>query len=144
MNSWHWNTKTWWVSIFFPFGPVRCFSFTMHKTTDGEYKVKAIRSLWYARTQCACGHPCCTVRFKSSCKIPQSFAAHLLCHKCSRQINYKDKLEQILEILVDKESQRICKIYKRYSYTYVCPVIMNLWSVNGVTSSLQRQRKRNT
>lgn len=29
-------------------------------------------------------------------------------------------------ILVDKESQRICKIYKRYSYTYACPVIMNL------------------
>lgn len=133
--------------FFSPFGPVRCFSFTMHKTTDSEYKVKAIRSLWYARTQCACGHPCCTVRFKLIHHAKFHKALQQTCfvinahHKLTTKTNWSRSWKYL--ILVDKESQQICKIYERYSYTYVWPVFMNLWGVNGVTSSLQGQRKRN-
>ena len=56
VNSRHRNTKTPWLSLLLPF-----WSFTMHKTKDDVYKSNVIRSLWYARTECACGHLCYTV-----------------------------------------------------------------------------------
>lgn len=108
------------------FGPVS-WSFTTDATKFGENKVK-VRSSWYARRQCACGHLCNTVLFK--------FIQHakFLTRFCSRPAlwmvaHYKDHLGAfwqwfMFEGLKKKDINNLWLLFS----IYVDPVCVDLQS----------------